>query len=260
MTSEYALGVNEAERARLLYQGEIHRPEAVTLLDRIGITEGWHALDLGCGPLGVLDLLAERTSSVTGADLEPGMLAMASVSLAELGITGVDLVEVDAAGTGLDAGSFDLTHVRFVLCNLSNPEAIVAELVRLTRPGGYIALQDLDVHSMLVHPPLPAWSRIYDLLLEVWVGDCLIGRRLPELLWAAGVEDVQVDAHTRVWRPGDPYHTLSLYLAGVYRERLLKIVPESELDALLAEIRAHLERPDSLTQHATLYQAWGRKP
>jgi SAM-dependent methyltransferase len=264
-TSEYVLGTSEGERGRLLRQGEIQRPEAEKLMSRIGVSEGWHAIDVGCGPLGVLDILAERvgaTGSVTGVDREQRMLEMATVSLAERGIGGVKLVRADAADTRFDPDTFDLTHQRFVLCNSTNVEDIVAELARVTKPGGYVALQDYDVHSMFIHPPLPAWNRLYDLIVEVWVGDPFVGRRMPDLLRAAGIEDVQVDGHIRVWRPGDWFHRLSLYMTALLRERILAsgLVSESELDSLLAEIEAHLDRPDSLTQNATLIQAWGRKP
>ena len=58
--SDYALGAGEAERARLLAQCEIHRAEAEHLVDRIGVAPGWRTIDIGCGPLGVLDILAGR--------------------------------------------------------------------------------------------------------------------------------------------------------------------------------------------------------
>jgi trans-aconitate methyltransferase len=35
------------------------------LLDRVGVAEGWQAIDLGCGPSGILDLLADRVGPAT---------------------------------------------------------------------------------------------------------------------------------------------------------------------------------------------------
>jgi len=49
-----------AERARLLAECELYRMEAELLMDRMCVQSGWRALDLGCGPLGVLDVLWER--------------------------------------------------------------------------------------------------------------------------------------------------------------------------------------------------------
>jgi SAM-dependent methyltransferase len=90
--ADYSLGVDEAERARLVAQCEIHRGEAARLIDRIGVGAGWRALDLGCGPLGVLDILADRVGPagrVTGADREPMFLAMATRSMRERGLDAV---------------------------------------------------------------------------------------------------------------------------------------------------------------------------
>lgn len=58
---KYALGASAAEQERLVLQAKMFEAEAAWLLDRTGIGAGGHAVDIGCGPLGVLD----RTSSPT---------------------------------------------------------------------------------------------------------------------------------------------------------------------------------------------------
>lgn len=98
----YALGASEAERARLLAQGDIYRTETEALFNRIGVAQGWRAVDVGCGPLGVLDILADRvgpTGRLTGLDREPRMLEMAELSLAERGLDSVRPVRSEAAAT-----------------------------------------------------------------------------------------------------------------------------------------------------------------
>jgi hypothetical protein len=61
-TDVYALGRDPGESARLQRQSEELRPDSATLLDRAGLRPGQHAIDLGCGPRGILDLLAERVA------------------------------------------------------------------------------------------------------------------------------------------------------------------------------------------------------
>jgi SAM-dependent methyltransferase len=101
-SNDYILGVNEDERTRLLAQAELHAPEARVLLDRVGVAPGWRTIDVGCGPLGVLDLLAERvgpTGTVVGLDRDERMLAMAAQSLAERELHHVRLVQAPADPT-----------------------------------------------------------------------------------------------------------------------------------------------------------------
>jgi ubiquinone/menaquinone biosynthesis C-methylase UbiE len=267
-TAEYLLGVSEAERARLIKQSEIHRAEAESLLNRIEVQCGWRVIDIGCGPLGVLDLLAHGVGSsgeVVGLDREPRMLEMAALSVDERGLGNVKLVNGEATDTKLPGGSFDLVHERLVLVNIPNPEQAVAEMVRLARPGGYVALQDLDVVSWVCEPPHPAWDRVFTILTGLWRGagmDPFIGRRLPGLLRQAGLEDVQVQAHAYVWRPGDLYQTFNLQLVSAVRERILAsgALSAATLDDLVSELAAYLEQPETLVLHPILLQAWGRKP
>ena len=57
------LGADEDEPARLLAQGEARRAQTEALLDRLNLPVGGRAVDFGCGPLGVLDVLSFRVGS-----------------------------------------------------------------------------------------------------------------------------------------------------------------------------------------------------
>lgn len=250
-----------AERARLLAQCELYRMETELLFDCIGVESGWRALDLGCGPLGVLDILVDRVGaggSVVGLDREPRMLAMA----AQRGLVGVALVQGEITATGLPGASFDLVHERRVLVDVPRPEEVVSELARLVRPGGYVALQDTDVVSWACEPPCRAWDLLVEALIAAWAGDPHVGRRLPALLRGAGLVDVEADVHAGLWRPGELNHTLLPHLVGRHRGRILVngTLTERELDAHLRDVEGHLAHPDTIVLGWTLFQAWGRRP
>ena len=61
-TDVYALGSNLAESARLQRQSDELRPQSIALLRRLGLEPGQSAIDLGCGPSGILDLLSDAVS------------------------------------------------------------------------------------------------------------------------------------------------------------------------------------------------------
>lgn len=263
--SDYSLGADEHERARLIAQCELHRREAELLLDRVGLAPGGHALDLGCGPLGVLDVLAAKvgpSGRVVGLDREPRFLAMAARSVRERELATVEIVAADASDTGLPDASFDLVHERLVLNNVARPAEVVAEMVRLTRPGGHVAVQDMDWISWTCVPAHPDWDRLTAAAAAAWSGDVRIGRTLPALLRAAGLVDVEVAAHARTFGPGEPYHHLLARFVEIHRDRILaaSTTTTAELDAAVRRITAHLDRPDTFTLYSTLFQAWGRKP
>ena len=262
---DYSLGVDDAERARLLAQCAMHRTEAELLLDRVGLRPGDRALDLGCGPLGVLDLLAERvgpTGRVVGIDREKRYLAIARQELDARGLDGVELVAADATGTDLAPASFDLVHERLVLNNVPQPAAVVAEMVRLIRPGGHVAVQDVDWLTWTCLPEHADWNLLREKAAAVWSGDVHLGRRLPALLRGAGLVDVEMVPHLRVFRPGEPYHRLLVRFIALHRDRILDggSVTEAELDAAVARLESHLATPSTVVLYATFFQAWGRLP
>src|SRR6516165_9333325 len=146
-TAVYALGSSPGESARLHRQAEELAADSAVLLDRVGLRPGQAAIDLGCGPRGILDLLAGRVTPAgraVGLDADPAHAAMAAEFAAARGLSGVEIITADARNTGLPAGSFDLVHARTLLVNLPDPATVVAEMIRLARPGGWIVSVEPD--------------------------------------------------------------------------------------------------------------------
>src|SRR5271156_5508612 len=84
-----ALGSNPAESARLQRQSDELRPQTAELLGRIGLAPGQSAIDLGCGPSGILGLLSAAVfpgGRVVGLDADPVHTAMARQHASELGL------------------------------------------------------------------------------------------------------------------------------------------------------------------------------
>src|SRR4051812_14686357 len=146
----YPLGGTSTERDRLLRQAEQYEPPTNWLLDQIGVQPGWRAVDIGCGPIGILNLLSQRVGprgKVVGLEREPRFVEMARAEIAKRDLGNVTVVQADGLNTGLEKSSFDLVHERLVLINVSAREAFLSEMLSLLRPGGAVAL--LDVGNVL---------------------------------------------------------------------------------------------------------------
>ena len=264
----YALGSNPAELDRLRRQSEELRAHSAELLERVGIAPGQIALDLGCGPSGILDLLAERVGPqgrVTGLEFNPASVTLAREHVARLGLANVAVMQGDARATGLPSASFDVVHARTLLINIPDPGEVVAEMARLTSPGGWVAALEPDAVLTLCYPPHPAWDQLVEMFLSVHRGDKadpFIGRRLPELFRRAGLTDIGVAAKADIYPPGHSRRTIRLDLVHSMGQKILDrgIAAQHELDEIERAAREHLDNPDTIVLPHLLFLACARKP
>jgi SAM-dependent methyltransferase len=265
---QYLLGYSEAEELRLKRQAEELRQESAGLFDRTGLGLGDRAIDLGCGPQGALDLLSQRvgsTGQVIGIERNRDSVAMARRFVADRDLKNVEVVQGDATATGLPRASFDLVHARLVLVNVPYVEAIVREMFRLARPGGVLASYEADYLSHVCDPPLRAWDRLF----EIFEGyssangiDLFVGRRTHRLFREAGLVGIEVNPVIHVYPHGHNRRTVFWDFLRNVRDRVLEqeLIGESEFEELTAELKEHLDRPDTLVVSHLFFQVWGRKP
>jgi len=127
----------ELERLRL--QAKMWEPEAERCLDMIGIREGWHCIDLGCGAQGVLEPLSRRVGAegkVIGVDRDPLQLESAHALVRGKALANVVIKDADAYATGFAPGLFDLAHVRFLFAPVGRDAELIRHMLDLVRPGG----------------------------------------------------------------------------------------------------------------------------
>jgi ubiquinone/menaquinone biosynthesis C-methylase UbiE len=264
----YALGHNPEESARLQRQADELATDSSALLDRVVLRPGQSAIDLGCGPRGIVDLLAARVTPggrVVGLDADLRHTAMAAEFVAEQRLDCVEIVTADARNSGLSSASFDLVHARTLLINIPDPEQVVAEMVRLARPGGWVASMEPDTELVLCHPPLLAFDRLCEIFPQVAArhgADPLIGRRVAELLRKAGLEDVGTELRAQAYPPGNTRRTIRIDLVRSMRTQILNmgVATEADLDEWDASARAHVEKPETIVMSGLFFLSWGRVP
>lgn len=264
----YALGSSIGESARLQRQAEELAPDSAALLDRIGLRPGDSAIDLGCGPRGVIDLLAERVAPggrVVGFDANPSHVEMASELVIRRGLRDVEVVCGDARHTGFESGSFDLVHARTLLITVPQPAEVLREMVRLARPGGWVAGLEPDTEAAICYPPHPAFDRLCEIFAIAFSrngADPHFGRRMAELYRQAGLTDVTVEVRAGVYPAGHSRRTIRADLVRSMRPQIIEmgLADQHELEELDTATRKHLENPDVLVMPALHFLAWGRAP
>jgi len=169
---------------------------------------GGHVLDVATGTGLVAAELLRRGFAVTGVDQSLEMLAIARQRFRDT--DDVELIQASAEALPLAAESFDHLTFTYLFRYVADPEATLAELARVVRPGGVVASLEFGVPA---GPARPLWDLYVQAVLPLagrvlrngWreVGDFLGGsirdfwRRYPlevQLEWwrAAGLEEVSV--------------------------------------------------------------------
>ncbi len=118
---------------------------AGALLDAAGVEAGTRLLDVGTGPGVVAGAAVARGARVTAVDAEPSMAEAAARN-----VPGLDVRVAVLPDLPLNDGEFDAVTGNFVINACGDPPAVLAELHRVLREGGRLAL------TCWAHPPAPA--------------------------------------------------------------------------------------------------------
>ena len=261
---DYPLGGTQVEEERLIRQAFDYEPRARLVLDRIGVQPGSSVADIGCGPLPSVRTRRRSTSAARACCWwEPRFAARARVEIARRGLTNVSIVDGDALAMPLKKQSFDLVHERLVMINVSARETLLAEMLSLLRPGGTVVLEEVDNVSWLCQPAHPSWDailRAFHAVFQADGGDPFVGRRLPELLRAAGVQDIQVAMDVDLALPGEYQRMHLVSLLDSVRERVLStgLLRDEEASTHREALVAHLSDPATTVIDKLRVQAWGR--
>jgi ubiquinone/menaquinone biosynthesis C-methylase UbiE len=145
MTGEtYPFQSSEAERQRLIAQGELVAPLTRRLFEKAGIASGMRVLDIGSGS-GDVALLAARLvrshGSVIGVDRDPAQVAFATQRARTDGLTNVRFTAGDFRKIEVSP-PVDAIVGRLVLMYAADPAEALRQALRNLKPGGVIALQE----------------------------------------------------------------------------------------------------------------------
>ncbi|MFI0738740.1 methyltransferase domain-containing protein [Streptomyces sp. NPDC021100] len=204
---------------------------------------GVRVLDVGAGPghIAAAVLRARQTAQVVAFDGNPGRLAAG-------GPDGAGLLRRsgDARALPFDDGSFDVVYSRLMLQYVAERDVAVAEIARVTRPGGTVVLFDLD-GQLIWHDPLgPEMRTLLDRVTAALGAagfDPHTGRRLYGLARRAGLTDLDV----RV----DPYHLIAGRIDPVQRAQW-----ELKLDIARPLISRALGSPEAGNEAVTAFMAY----
>jgi SAM-dependent methyltransferase len=113
------------------------------LVDTSGAGADDEVLDVACGPGLVVCAFAPVVRHATGIDVTPAMLDRARTLAAEQGLVNVTWRQGEVLPLPFDDASFSIVVSRFAFHHFERPQAVLAEMRRVCRPGGRVVVYDL---------------------------------------------------------------------------------------------------------------------
>jgi SAM-dependent methyltransferase len=245
---QYILDGSDEDLRRLLTIAEVCADPARAAFRRVGIEQGWSAIDCGCGPIGGLAVLAEMvgpTGRVVGVDVSERTVQRARSVIATLGLDNVEVIVGDINEADVDAlgGGFDLAYTRCFLMHQPDATHTLTRIAALLGDGGWIvAHEPLGRPPLRAHPHLDALGASWDLLQETMaragVPPSTIDD-LPSAAKAAGLDVVQAGGFFTLTTPTLGFEIAAATVtAAKQRTVSLGIATAPEIDELVTALRA----------------------
>lgn len=228
------------------------------------IQPGQRVLDVGCGPGIDTTALGQQVGCkghVIGVDYDTAMLAAADQYAAQAGVGAwVEHWQGDATALAFDSGQFDACRSERLFMHLSHPERALAEMVRVTRSGGWIVVLDPDWGTFSVDTSeVDIERRLAHFRAERLLHNGYAGRQLYRLFKQSQLLDIALEPF--------PVHAIS-YAHIRYLGRLDEVEQQAVATGVITT--AELHRWQTYLKHAdssgscfaslSLIMAAGRKP
>lgn len=244
--SEYIHGTSSEEQTRLRQFNGLNNPsfiEGLPLSDRASV------LEVGCG-LGILADQVARTiphGTVTAIDHSVEQLAnLASHS------PNIQILRADAYQLPFDDDHFDVVYCRWLLEHLQKPVAVLQEMRRVLKPGGFILVEENDISVQRYDPDCPKFELVWEKFAQLQTqlgGDAYIGRRLTPMFIDAGFHDVELRLRPMIFSAQDPglrsWIENEIGIIKVCTGRLTQdgYLTASEIEASIQELQNLMKNP-----------------
>jgi ubiquinone/menaquinone biosynthesis C-methylase UbiE len=231
---------DKAERERLAAIEAGLDPLTIDSLEKIGVREGWHCLEVGAGAGSMAQWLCRRvgpSGKVVATDLQTKFLEA-------IDAPNLEVRQHDVSKQEFEPQRFDLVMSRKVLEHLPDPTTALARMAAALKPGGWLLVEDTDLASFIrvSFPHCERFKRAYGKFVEALSSagfQANLGTRLGDELRQAGLREVSLKGVLIEGTGGSDHPGAKVYRMTIerMRERMVNagLLSNEEIDQFLAD-------------------------
>jgi ubiquinone/menaquinone biosynthesis C-methylase UbiE len=212
--------------------------------DLLDLRPGDQVLDVGCGAGDEVRLFAARVGSTgfaAGIDSSEAMVAEAHKRAVGLGLP-VEFKASDAHRIDYPDDRFDACSAERVFVHLADPARALAEMIRVAKPGGRIAVRETDLELIVPDTSELAAARTIRTLFAESVRNGAIGRQLFRLFHESGLGEISITPQPIIANRFAMFNGLTLF-EDVTRTAVERgVIAADAASALIADLRDRDDR------------------
>jgi ubiquinone/menaquinone biosynthesis C-methylase UbiE len=248
----------QEEMSRLQTQAEEFGGFVAGALQKLGLTSGMSAADIGCGTGHVtfeLSRLIGPRGLAAGLDANPTAIEFCKKAAEERGVKNTRFVIGDAQKIDFESCMFDAVFSRFLLQHVKDPGRTLKEMIRIAKPGGTVMIEDCDLQCWTVEPEdkhvkqLWTW---YESIIRQKGSDPAIGRKLYSMFVQTGLKpQVEIYSLPVVWENRKIWDSI----VGVLRK-----VNRGSDNEIIKGIEDFKQKKEALFVFPLVFRVWAKTP
>jgi ubiquinone/menaquinone biosynthesis C-methylase UbiE len=244
------------EIARLQTQAEEFSSSTMDSLAKLGIKSGMKVLDVGCGTGSVSFMISPivgANGAVVGVDSNTYILEYCKDMAQKLDVTNVKFSEAEATKLDFEKQNFDATYSRFLFQHVPEAEKALREMIRVTRAGGHVMVEDCDLFTWIVYPENESVSKLWHWYESIQVErgtDPQIGRKLYSMFLDEGLKPT-VDVYSK-----SVFSNKNKFWSSIIA--VLNKVDNDQLKNLVKGIEEFSRLPNSIFVFPLVFRVWAK--
>ncbi|MGC2426892.1 MAG: methyltransferase domain-containing protein [Nitrososphaeraceae archaeon] len=244
------------ELTRLQTQAEEFSSSTEESMMKLGIKPDMKVVDIGCGTGSVSFMISPMVGElgrVVGVDSNQYAINYCNEIAQGNGILNTKFMISDATNLDFESHIFDVSYSRFLFQHLKAASEALREMVRITKPGGLVMVEDCDLFTWLVYPKNESVSKLWHWYESIQIErgtDPEIGRKLYAMFLDEGLEP-SVDVYSK-----SVYLNRDAFWKSI--TAVLEKIDSEELKSLISGIEEFAMTSNSLFVFPLVFRVWAR--